>query len=68
MFNCQCPGCGGVTVTHISIGETDDILIDLLSESYSLMMSRNIVPDMFKLGDFAPILKKSSLNPHEAEN
>ena len=47
-------GCDGVTVRHISLGETD-ILIDLLSDLYSLILSRNIVPDIFKLGVIVPI-------------
>jgi len=59
-------GCDGVNVRHISIGETD-ILIDLLSDPYPLILTRNNVPDIFKLGVIVPILKKPSLNPNKAE-
>jgi len=43
-------------------------MIDLLSDLYSIILSMNIVPDIFKRGVVVPIPKKSSLNPNKAEN
>ena len=61
------PGVDGITAEHLIHGKSLT-LCTMLSELYSVMLSRSCVPSVFHTGLIIPILKKSTLNPNLAKN
>ena len=61
------PGIDGVTPEHIIYAASPE-LADILADTYSIMISFAIIPDIFQNSLIVPILKKSTLDPNIPNN
>jgi len=61
------PGCDGITVEHILYANSH-LLLSHLATLCTVILSRNIVPNIFKESVIVPVLKKSTLNPNDTHN
>ena len=61
------PGSDGVTSEYFIHGNSN-VLCNVLSSVYSMMLTHNCVPWCFKTGVIIPILKKPTLDPNRPES
>ena len=61
------PGMDGMTAEHLQYGKSDT-LCSALSKLFSVILTYMCIPSSFCHGVIVPILKKSTLNPNQAES
>jgi len=61
------PGCDGVMVEHI-LHSNSYMLMQHLADMYSVILSHNVIPDIFTQSVMVPVIKKASLDPNNVSN
>jgi hypothetical protein len=61
------PGADGISTEYLILGSSDN-LCSYLASIYSVVLSWNIVPEVFQTGIMIPLLKKATLNPNDPSN
>ena len=66
----SCPGLDGITAEHLTCAgiNDNDALYVLLARLASLILSYNIVPNLFHESVIVPVLKKPTLDPNITSN
>ena len=61
------PGADGITPEHMIYAASPE-LANILADTYTLMISLAIIPDLFQSSIIVPILKKATLDPNIPTN